>query len=126
MDNISEIQGWLAKREIEEKIPDKAKDRVLRGMAENVKNTKALRSGPCGFCSKEDEKLLPVNMKVCRNCYEALNSKGKFLKLVKSVFEKLSCELCFGKAFRAFTISAGICRSCAFRIGQNYRGLHAE
>jgi len=118
-DSFRDIKQWIKKNhKLDSTIPDKAKDRVLRGMAQGIRMNKSpLPSGPCHLCTTENERLAPIQLNLCQGCAKAIHKKVGGLKIINSAFEMHYCDKCFGKAFVKITSNPYVCKKCYIKIG---------
>lgn len=124
MVTITEIQKYLEKNhqaEIEDKIKDKSKERVLRSQAEAIKNNKPLKQGQCNLCSRPDERLVPVTMRCCLTCVNKFMKRGGGIEVVQKISGDYLCDYCFARSFSTLYINPRVCKYCSSKIGNRHK-----
>ena len=121
MEDLHKIKEWLRKRETEDPIPTKSKDRVFTNLARSIRRTKPLRGGRCQLCGGYTERLIPVVMKVCKNCCRSFLKKGDGLTVLKTEFQDYYCDNCLGRTWTPITINPRVCERCSRRIYRRHR-----
>lgn len=125
---VSEIQDYLEKNhqgELDDKIKDKSKDRVYRQQAQSIKKNKALPHGQCNICSRPEEKLVPITMRICATCAGKLMKRGGGLKVLQKIPGDYCCDNCFARCFITLYVNPQICQYCANKIGRFHK-YHKE
>jgi hypothetical protein len=122
-DTISEIQNYLLRHQKTENDPieDKSKYRVTRAIAENIKQVNPLSKGKCNLCSKEDDQLFPVDIKVCPTCANRFIKKGGELEVLRKETIEYYCDYCLVRTFTVFYINPKVCIFCSKRLGRTHK-----
>src|SRR3990167_574639 len=104
-------------------IPDKSKDRVITSVARSIRTLQKspITKGACQLCAHTDERLLPINIKICRGCFQTFLNKAGTFPVIKSEMIDYYCDWCFGRTFRIFLVNPDICRKCMFRLGEKHK-----
>lgn len=119
--SISEIQDYILKQKADEEIDSKAKYRVTRELAENVKANKPLKQGRCNLCGYEDDRLVPCLMNVCMPCASKFIRNAGTLNTIKKEHHEAHCDYCMSRTFVVFYINPLICNHCVKRIGRTHK-----
>lgn len=123
MDDLHTVVKYLKKEhKPEEPLPSKSQDRVLTDMARVIRRTKAPGGGRCQTCGCQDDRLLPVTLKVCPQCVETFRNKCGFVRIQKKDYlSGQYCDWSFGKTFTIYTINPYICRKCMIKLGRKHQ-----
>ena len=123
MPTISEIQNYIKRHQKPEddEIPDKAKDRVTRQIAESVKGNEELPQGRCNICAREDDKLVPATMTICMTCCGKFMKRGGQLRIIKKEVKDYHCDFCLSRAFTHFYVNPLVCIPCTKKIGRTHK-----
>jgi len=123
-DSVSQIEKWVRHnmRQNEDPIPKHAEGRIYRQIAEGIKRTTPLKSGVCSICGNHDDILVPVTMRVCKQCVKYIIQKSGGVNILKTepLVRDFYCDMCLNKSFTAFTINPKICQKCARKIGKTH------
>jgi len=118
----TEIQKYLKKKKLEEdQINEKSKDRVTGDMAEAVRDNKPLPQGRCNFCGCQEDKLIPVDMKICIRCSNKFIERGGELKVINKTNQDFHCDNCLSRCFTQFYVNPRICQKCANMVGKRHK-----
>ncbi len=127
MPTISEIQDYLSRtQKSEDKISDKSKDRVNRTMAEDVKRITPLKAGKCNLCSRDDDKLVPVTMKICMTCCNKFIKRGGEIRVIQKQVQEYVCDNCLIRTFVTFYVNPRVCQYCSRKIGNVHKRGHDQ
>ena len=128
MPTISEVQDFLKRYQRTEGDPieQKAKERVTREIATEVKKNKPLPQGRCNICGKEDDRLIPVPMSICPTCANKFIKRGGELRIIKKESKDCFCENCLVRTFTIFQVNPKVCIGCAMRIGRIHKSEKSE
>jgi hypothetical protein len=115
------IENWLRSREIEDQITSKSKSRVLRTMAEGIKQTKQLPKGRCSICGNYSEELIPQVLNVCKLDLDKMHKNNESIRIIKSEFVTHYCDICLGRSMHKFNVNIYICPNCMKKIGNKHK-----
>lgn len=117
-----EIKRWL-KREFKPEDDDAiVKDFILDKMAVSIKRSRPLPKGRCQSCGGYYERLVPVQMKICKKCALKFFNNAGFLRVVQGpIFEEWYCDNCLGKCWMPMVVNPYICGSCSKKIGRRHQ-----
>lgn len=121
MATISEIEDYLSRQESDDPLDSKSRGRVLRQMAESVKENKPLRDGRCNLCGRESERLLPIPMTVGQQALDLFHRYGGALEIKKTYFGPAYCDYSLIKNLKTFLVNPRICQLCSKKIGSVHR-----
>ncbi len=130
MDSIHEIKKYLKRfhkpddtmNELEERKLEKSSDRVLTTLARNIRRNPKPPSGRCHGCSREADRILPMSLRVCRNCavrFARMVDKPRFMRT--DCLAGFNCDCCLGKTFVYYVINPYLCQKCTLKIGRRHR-----
>ncbi len=120
-DELHKIKNWLKNKELEDEISCKSQDRVLTDQARQIRRIKPLPKGACQFCLRIADRLVPVQIKVCKRCAEKFSRSGGNIKFQKKEFILSYCEHCLGKTFVLYMINPFVCIKCTSKIGRRHQ-----
>jgi hypothetical protein len=120
-DDLMKIKDWIKKQETDEPIPIKSKDRVYTDLARSIKHTAPLPKGTCHLCGKDEDRLVPLIMKVCPACALKFMKKGGPMRIFRKEIVEYACDYCMGKTFVVYTLNPNICEKCSNLIGKRHK-----
>jgi len=122
-DDLRKIKEFVRKREVDEgqEIPSKAKDRVHTSMARSIRQVNPLQAGSCQLCMNYTEKLMPVNLRICKRCLEKFITKVGSQRVLRIQPGTYYCDTCGERVFKTATINPDVCYKCMQRIGKHQR-----
>lgn len=121
METISEIQKQIAEQHVEDDIPLKSKQRVLRIIAEGIKKNNPLKKGRCANCSREEDKLIPIPMTICLRCSERFIKNSGELHVINKKNGEIICDFCLNKTFSSFYVNPKICGYCLQKVARIHK-----
>ncbi len=122
MDSIWEVTRYLRKHhKPDEKIPDKSITRVLNSLARSIRRNPPLPKGACQLCVIESDKLVPIQLKICKPCAIRIFRKSDKIKLIKTDFIEYYCDNCLGKTFFTYLINPWVCGKCMNKISAKHK-----
>ena len=121
-DSIHEVKKHLRKyHRPNEPIPEKSKDRVLTLIARSIRNNLGLPKGRCDTCGNQSDRLVPVQSKVCRGCFNIFNKKSGYNKILKNeLLDNFHCDWCLGRTFTPISVNPFVCLNCTTKVGNRH------
>lgn len=126
VDDLHTVKKYLRtehKGEAEDKVADKAKDRVLTDLARSIRNNKGLPSGPCQLCFTKSERLAPVQIKISMPEAKRIIARVGGLRIQQVKNEEFYSDLSFGKAWVSVLCNPFVCQKCHLKIGKKHQRM---
>ena len=124
--SISEIQNYLLQQHYDDPIPLKSQERVTKDMAIEIKKINPLKKGRCNLCAREEDRLVPIPMKVCVACANRFMIRGGGLNVIKKETVDYHCDHCLTRAFILFYVNPNVCSICTRLIGRTHKNEHKD
>ena len=120
-DSLHNIKKWLKKREIEEPVEEKKKDKALTDIAIQIRTIRPLPKGRCHLCGGNSDALVPLQMKCCLRCCKNFIKRAGALHVMEKEPITYYCDNCLVKSFGVFNINPLVCEKCNRKIGKFHK-----
>ena len=91
------------------------KDHLLVPIARAIARTAPLPKGRCSICGSYEERLVPIMLKICKNCARRMISNSQ-LRVVRKEMMEYYCDWCYGKTWNPLTVNPYLCQRCSRKM----------
>jgi len=121
--SVSEIVRELKKiRQEDDSLPNKQS--ILETIAREVRKSNPIPGGRCGNCARQEERIAPITMRVCRRCIDKAERRGGWVRRLQvDKMARILCDWCLKRVFNPIVIWTRLCPYCIRKMKGKYKGF---